>query len=264
MEALANVDLWSSQVLVLALSVTRIAVAFLLLPLFTQDTMPALVRNAVFLALAALSVALQPAVDVGHFHAVDWLRLFGKEVFIGAAIGVLFGSVLWAFDVAGQIIDMKTGASMAQVMDPLSGHQTPLTSALLSRLAIMLFMSSGGFLLLVGLMLQSYALWPVGATLPPPRPGGVTLIEAEFGRIATLGLLISAPALVVLYVVEGVFGLINRYAQQLNVFAMSSSIKVLASQALLILLLSTFAQLLVDDIASRPAIVLRSLKAMLR
>ena len=264
MEALEHVDLWSSQVLVLGLSATRIAVAFLLLPLFTQDTMPALVRNAVFLALAALSVALQPAVDVSRFHSVDWLRLFGKEVFIGAVIGVLFGSVLWAFDVAGQIIDMKTGASMAQVMDPLSGHQTPLTAALLSRLASMLFMSSGGFLLLVGLMLQSYALWPVGSVLPPLKPGGMTLIEAAFGRVATLGLVISAPALVVLYVVEAVFGLINRYAQQLNVFALSSSIKVLASQALLILLLSTFAQLLIDDIASRPAIVLRSLKAMLR
>ncbi len=264
MEALQHVGFWSSQVLVIGLSATRIAVAFLLLPLFTQDTMPALVRNAVFLALAALSVALQPAVDVGHFHSVDWLRLFGKEVFVGAVIGVLFGAVLWAFDVAGQIIDMKTGASMAQVMDPLSGHQTPLTAALLSRLASMLFMSSGGFLLLVGLMLQSYVLWPVGAVLPPLNPGGVTLIEAEFGRVATLGLVISAPALVVLYVVEAVFGLINRYAQQLNVFALSSSIKVLASQALLILLLSTFAQLLVDDIASRPAIVLRSLKAMLR
>lgn len=264
MEALEHVDLWSSQVLVLGLSATRIAVAFLLLPLFTQDTLPALVRNAVFLALAALSVALQPAVDVAHFHSVDWLRLFGKEVFIGAVIGVLFGAVLWAFDVAGQIIDMKTGASMAQVMDPLSGHQTPLTAALLSHLASMVFMSSGGFLLLVGLMLQSYALWPVGAVLPPPRPDGISLIEAEFGRVATLGLVISAPALVVLYVVEGVFGLVNRYAQQLNVFALSSSIKVLASQALLILLLSTFAQLLVDDIATRPAIVLRSLKAMLR
>ena len=264
MEALEHVDLWSSQVLVLALSATRIAVAFMLLPLFTQETMPALVRNAIFLALAALSVALQPTVDVAHFTSVDWLRLFGKEIFLGAVIGVLFGAVLWAFDVAGQIIDMKSGASMAQVMDPLSGHQTPLTATLLSRLAGMLFMSSGGFLLLVGLMLQSYTLWPVGAMLPPLKPIGMSLIEAEFGRVATLGLVISAPALVVLYVIEGAFGLINRYAQQLNVFAMSSSIKVLASQALLILLLSTFAQLLIDDIASRPPIVLRSLKAMLR
>jgi type III secretion protein T len=92
----------------------------------------------------------------------------------------------------------------------------------------------------------------------------VALLEAEFGRLATLGLLISAPSLVVLYLVEGVFGLLNRYAQQLNVFSLSASVKLLAAQALLILLLSTFAQRLVDDIDARPPVVLRSLKAMLR
>jgi type III secretion protein T len=264
MDALANVGLWSSQILLAGLSTTRIAVAFLLLPLFTPDTMPALVRNAVFLALGGLSIALQPAVDARHLDALDWLRLFGKEVFLGGAIGLLFGSVLWAFDVAGQIIDMKTGASMAQVVDPLSGHQTPLTAALLTRVASVVFMSSGGFLLLVGLMLQSYVLWPVNAPLPALRPGGVALLEAEFGRLATLGLLISAPSLVVLYLVEGVFGLLNRYAQQLNVFSLSASVKLLAAQALLVLLLSTFAQRLVDDIDARPPVVLRSLKAMLR
>jgi len=263
MEALAGIDHWSAQALLLGLSTTRVAVALLLLPLFSPDTMPPLVRNAVFVALAVLSLALQPVVDVHALHAVMWLRLFGKEIFLGALIGLLFGSVLWAFEIAGQIIDMKTGASLAQVVDPLSGHQTPLTAAFLSRLAGFAFMGSGGLLLLVGLMLQSFALWPVDAVLPPPRLAGVTLVEAEFGRLATLGLLLAAPALVVLYLVEGVFGLVNRYAPQLNVFALSSSVKLLAAQALLLLMLTSFIQVLVDDIAARPPIVLRTLKALL-
>jgi type III secretion protein T len=263
METLAGIDQWSAQALLLGLSTTRVAVALLLLPLFAPDTMPALVRNAVFLALAALSLALQPAVDVHALDAAQWLRLFGKEVFIGALIGLLFGSMLWAFEIAGQIIDMKTGVALAQVVDPLSGHETPLTAAFLARLAGFAFMGAGGLPLLVGLMLQSFALWPVDAALPSPRFGGVALVEAEFGRLPTLGLLIASPALVVLYLVEGVFGLMNRYAPQLNVFALSSSIKLLASQAMLVLMLTSFVQLLVDDIAARPAVVLRTLKALL-
>lgn len=263
MEGLFTTGHWSSMVLLIGLSSTRVATAFLLLPVFTQDIVPALVRNAIFLALAALSIAMQPIVDVTSFQTVDWLRLFGKEVFVGAAIGLLFGSVLWAFEIAGQVIDMKTGASMAQIVDPLSGHQTPLTGAFLSRLAGFVFMFSGGFLLLVGLMLQSFALWPVASTLPPLNPGGVQFIELEFGRLATLGLLISAPFLVVLYLIEGVLGLVNRFAQQLNVFSLSTSLKVLAANALLMLTLSSFVQLLIDDIASRPGIVLRTLKTML-
>jgi type III secretion protein T len=253
---------WSDQALLIGLSSTRVATAFLLLPVFSTDLVPAMVRNAIFLALAALSVALQPRVDVSGFLTADWLRLFGKEVLLGAVIGLLFGSVLWAFEIAGQIIDMKTGASMAQVLDPLSGHQTPLTGSFLSRLAGWVFMAGGGFLLLVGLLLQSYALWPVAATLPPLKLESVRFVELAFGRLATLGVLISAPFLVVLYLIEGVLGLVNRYAQQLNVFSLSNSLKVLAANALLMLTLTSFVQLLIDDLDARPAVVLRTLKAM--
>ena len=47
--------------LLLGLAATRVAVAFLLVPLFTADLIPALVRNAMFLAIAMLSIAVQPA-----------------------------------------------------------------------------------------------------------------------------------------------------------------------------------------------------------
>jgi len=264
MDPLAQLDGWGAQALLLGLSATRVAVAFLLLPLFSPDLVPPLVRNAIFLALAALSLALQPLADVHGFHALDWARLFGKEVFLGAVVGLMFGSVLWAFDIAGQIIDLKTGASLAQVIDPLSGHQTPLTAAFLSRLAGYVFMASGGFLSLVGLLLQTYALWPVAAMLPVPRAGSVLLVEAEFGRLAALALLVGAPAIVVLYLVELVFGLVNRYAQQLNVFALSSAVKLLAAQAVLLMMLGSLAQLVVDDIARRTPIVLRTLHALLK
>jgi len=263
-ETLDNVGLWSAQVLLVGLSVTRIAVAFLLLPPFSSDMLPPLVRNALFVALAVLTVAMQPAADVVAFRALDWLRLFGKEIFIGSVIGLLFGAVLWAFEIAGQVIDMKTGAALAQVIDPLSGHQTPLTAALLSRLAMFVFMSSGGFLLLVELLMQSFATWPVTSSVPMPRAGTVVILETGFGRISALGLLVSAPFLVVLYVVEGTFGLVNRYAPQLNVFALSGAIKLLAAQALLAMLLMSLGQLVVDETASTPATVLKALHAILR
>ncbi|MEW6703886.1 MAG: type III secretion system export apparatus subunit SctT [Pseudomonadota bacterium] len=262
MEGLFAAGDWSALALLVGLSTLRIAVAFLLLPLFTPDLVPPLVRNAIFIALAVLTLALQPVADVGAWTTAHWLRLAAKEAFLGAAIGLLFGSVLWAFEIAGQFIDLKTGASMAQVLDPLSGHQTPLTGAFLSRLAGFVFMFSGGFLLLVGLVMESYAIWPVAQPLPQFKTGGVGLLEAEFGRLMLLALLISAPFLVVLYLIEGVLGLVNRFAQQLNVFALSSSLKVLAANALLMLTLGSLVQLLIDDIAARPGVVLRTLKAL--
>ena len=68
-------------------------------------------------------------------------------------------------------------------------------------------------------------LWPVRSPMPTLAAGGARLFEGEFGRIMLLTLLVAAPALVLLYMVEGVLGLINRFAQQLNVFSLSQSLK---------------------------------------
>ena len=262
MESFAQIARLSDQALLLGLSTTRIAVAFLVLPIFTGDLIPATVRNAIYVAFGVLALALQPAATNAQVMQVQWLLLFGKEAFLGAGIGFLFGSVLWAFEAAGALNDTKIGATTAQVTDPMSGQQTPLTGAFLGRLANFVFMFSGGLLLLMGTLLDSYVLWPVLSKLPALKAAGAGAFEAEFGRLMLLALLIAAPSLVVLFAIDGVLGLVNRFAQQLNVFSLSMSIKTWASTAVLMLMTASMVQQLIADVQSRPAIVLRTLRAL--
>jgi len=252
----------SGQALLLALCTTRIAVAFLLVPLFTGDLIPATVRNAIYVAFGLLALVLQPPMVPGALNHVSWLALFAKEAFLGGGIGFLFGTVLWAFEAAGQLIDTKVGATTAQVTDPLSGQQTPLTGAFLGRLANVVFMFSGGLLLFVGTLLDSYRLWPVLSRLPVLDARGLVVFEHEFGRLMLVALLVAAPALVVLFAIDGVLGLVNRYAPQLNVFALSMSLKTWAATLVLMLTLGAMVQHVVADVQSRPDVVLRSLRAL--
>ena len=67
------------------------------------------------------------------------------------------------------------------------------------------------------------------AGLPELPASGVRVFEGEQGRIMLLTLLVAAPGIVLLYVVEGVLGLVNRYAQQLNVFSPAMSLKAVAA-----------------------------------
>ena len=263
MESLALFGSLSDIALLLGLSATRVAVAFLLVPLFTNELIPALVRNAMFIAIALLSLMLQPTPAPMVLTTWQWITLFAKEAFIGGAIGFLFSGVMWAFEAAGQVIDSKVGTTQAQVMDPLSGHQTSLNGALFGRLASFVFMAGGGFMVMIGTLLESYALWPVRAPFPSLVEGGTRLFESEFGRIMLLTLLIAAPALVLLYLVEGVLGLINRFAQQLNVFSLSMSLKAVASIWIIWIQIVTLVQLLQDDLLSRGGIALQSLRALL-
>lgn len=215
-----------NDLLSIGLTVPRIAAAFMILPLFTGETIPALVRNSFFVALAIVAFPIAAAsAPLANMGAAMWPLLVIKELFIGGVLGFLFGSVFWALSAAGTLIDSKVGANFSGVIDPIQGHETSLTGELLSQLAAWLFMASGAFLVFLDLLLSSYALWPVSAFTPELKNAGITLLGGEFARLMTLALLFSAPALVLLSLVDMSLGLVNRYAEQLNVFALALAIK---------------------------------------
>ena len=262
MESLFLTGNLGDTALMLGLAAARVAVAFLLVPLFTQELIPALVRNAMFMAIALLSFTLQPQVQPMAFTALQWVGLFAKEAFIGGAIGIFFSATMWAFESAGQIIDNKVGATQAQITDPLSGHQTSLNGAFFARLASWVFMAGGGFMLMIGGLLESYALWPVRQPLPVLAGGGMRLFEGAFGRIMLMTVIVAAPAMVLLYLVEGILGLINRFAQQLNVFSLAMSIKAVAATWIVLIQLASLVQLLQDDLMAQGGALIGNLRRL--
>ena len=241
-------SLLSSQTISVALATTRIAVAFLILPLFSNELIPALVRNAIFVSLAVMTLAIQPTQMVGDISESLWVLLFLKEIIVGLAIGFLFGIYLWAFETAGMIIDTHVGISMAQIMDPISGHQTTLFGELLGRLANYIFIAVGGLMLLVGVLFESYYFWPIEQKLPGISHASLGLFETEFGNYFRLTLLITSPILVVIFLIDAVMGLINRYAQQFNVFFLSMSIKMTAAIFILMTMIFMLSDLLISEL----------------
>ncbi|RQP21277.1 type III secretion system export apparatus subunit SctT [Piscinibacter terrae] len=245
--------------LLLGLSTTRVAVAFLLLPVFAPETVPALVRNAIFLAMGMLTVALQPAVPVEHFTTSQWIGLFAKESMLGLALGFGLAAFLWAFEAAGQIVDTKISVGNTQLTDPMSGQQVSVSGALMGRLATFMFMMGGGMLLFVGTVVESFHAWPLAQMSIVPRQAAVPVFEHHLADLMTLAFLIAAPALVVMFAVDMSLGLVNRYAPQLNVIAISMSIKGVAGTAIWMLLLATLADGFTQLLAKRIAAILPTL-----
>ena len=250
--------------LILAVAITRVATAFALVPVFAPDTLPPLVRNSVFVAFALIALSLQPDAATLRLTPDAWAGLFAREALIGLLIGFFFSAILWAFESAGQIIDLKVGASLAQLIDPLSGHDTSLNGAFLGRLANFVFMFSGGLLLLANVILESYAIWPLSTAAPEFHLSGLPLVVGEFSRMMTLAVLIAAPAVIILHLLEGGLGLVNRFAPELNVFALSLSIKSWLATLTLLATASTLVQMLLDDTFARRGIVLDLLRAFAR
>ena len=208
------------------MTLPRIAAAFVIVPLLTPDTVPALVRNSLFVSFA---VVVMPLVTMSgaieNITASMWPFIVMKEIFIGAIFGLMFGSIFWAIGMAGGIVDTQIGANMANAIDPIQGHQSSLSGVWLSRFASMLFMASGGFMIFLDLLLGSYQLWPIEQSLPVLSLADAGIFINEFEYIMTAALLIAAPAMMLLALIDIAFGLVNRFAEQLNLLSLTMPIK---------------------------------------
>lgn len=222
----------------------------MVLPLFSNEAIPSLVRNSVFVTLALIAIVVQPAVDVAAFSTGQWISLFAKEAFIGIAIGIFFGVYLWAFEAAGVLIDTQVGSAMAMVFDPLSGHEVTLFGEFLSLWINYLFLAVGGLLLLVSAVLNSYVAFPLADPVSTSlSAASLTLFESEFGTFVTFALMIASPFIIVIFAIDLSMGLINRYAQQLNVLFLSMSLKSLAAMLMLMVMLPFLMDVLIDQVA---------------
>ena len=245
---------WLDQVLTVGIASARFGFAFVFVPLFSREVMSTTVRNSIIVTFGLIALTLQPHFAPRDLSAAGWALMLFKEAAAGGIIGLFFGTILWAMAAAGEVIDTKVGATIGQLIDPLSGVTTSLTGILLGRFAQVVFVSAGGLTLFIGTIMASYTVWPLG-------PGGITLdlrssfyFEGEFGRLFALAFLFAAPVLTVLYVVDAGMGFLNRFAQQFNVFALSMPIKAVAAIFVLILSLPLLANAVVEDMASRDGI----------
>jgi len=236
----------SQLIMSIGVILPRIGGAFLLLPYFNGDTIPPMLRNVFLVSLALVLVPYSLQQPIPPMAGTQLIPLLVKEVFIGVAIGFTFGIVFWAIEGVGQVIDTKVGSTTAQLSDPLTGHQTTLIGTFLARLAGYLFAAFGGLRLFIDLVLSSFQVWPVMEPLPNlPALGSVFFVH-RFDDLMRITLLLSAPVLIALTLLEVGMGFINRYAPQLNVFTLSMSLKAWLAIFIVLLSLGNMSSFLLD------------------
>jgi type III secretion protein T len=217
------------------LTLPRLLAIFLVVPFLSGAMLTGTVRNALLLMLAIYMAPVagelpQPSIAI-------WVLIAGKEALIGLMLGLGFGIFIWAIQSVGDLIDFQTGSGNASFFDPVAGHDNGPTGEFLGWLVITLFVSAGGLLAMLGVVVESYRLWPVASFFPDP---GAVLEQFALRQGDTLFLWIvklAAPVVFVLLLVELGVGLISRVAPQLNVFVFSQPLKSLLAHLMLLLFL---------------------------
>lgn len=217
------------------LTLPRLFAIFAVVPFLSGSMITGIVRNGLLLMLAIFMSPVAgnlPEVNIG-----TWVLIASKEAFIGLLLGLGFGIFIWAIQSVGDLIDFQTGSSNASFFDPVAGHENGATSEFLGWMVITLFVSAGGLLAMLGVIVDSYRIWPVGSFFPNL---GLVLEQFAIRQGDTLFLWIvklASPVIVVLLLVELGVGLVGRVAPQLNVFVFAQPLKSLLAHLMMLLFL---------------------------
>lgn len=227
----------------------RITAAVAIAPLFPTSLFPVLLRAAIVVALALHLHPYMSAHVPAGLSPIEWLVLVGKESFIGALLGLAVGTLLWAFESVGAMLDFQIGFGNAPLFDPFGGHANGPLSGFMLRFGVVMFVASGGLQVLTSLLFDSFVLWPVASFYPSISDALVQLGSGWAGSLLKLTALLGVASVLVLALVDLALGLVNRVVPQLNVFFLTMPVK----GALGALMLALYLAYLVDVAAGQLA-----------
>jgi len=206
------------------LVLARVTPLFLLAPIFSSTAIPPVVKGMI---AVGISVGLTPIAMHGQHIPSDPMQVAGL-VFEGLLVGTSFAFALAvlmaAVESAGSFIDVVSGFSYGELINPLSGQTGAVMSRFYTLFGTMIFLVIGGDAWTLRGLGRTFQLVPLTEA---PRLGSlVGGAEQAFSTIFTSALEIGAPVLAALLITDVAFGVVSRVVPQMNVFAVGFPTKV--------------------------------------
>ena len=196
---------------------TRILGLMSAAPLFGHSSIPARIKIGLGVLIALIvapTVTGVPAVDP---MSLTGLLILAQQFIIGLAIGFAMRLIFAGVEMAGEIAGMSMGLSFASFFDPQSHGHTTVISRFLSFLALLVFLSLDGHLLLLSALIESFTTLPIAAV--PIKGHGFLQIANWGGIVFSAGVQLSLPIVAALLITNLSLGILTRAAPQLNIFA---------------------------------------------
>jgi flagellar biosynthetic protein FliR len=195
----------------------RVLALFGALPVIGQAGVPMRVRIGLAFLIAFCAQASIPTMPVVALDSAAGMLVVLQQVLIGLSLGFAVKIVFVAVEYAGEIIGLQMGLNFAAFFNPMSGGEETAVSRFFGISVSWLFIVSGGHLLVIAAVVQSFSAFPVGndpfaflRAVEPQRWGA---------EIFSLGLWLALPLVAMLLFTNLVLGVIARVAQQMNIFA---------------------------------------------
>ncbi|WP_368654829.1 flagellar biosynthetic protein FliR [Ornithinibacillus sp. 4-3] len=216
----------------------RMTAFFVILPFFSYRTIPVRVKIAFsfFLAIIIFSSMDTSTMMVGDFY----LLLLIKEIVVGLLIGFIAYLIVTAVQVAGGFVDFQMGFAIANVIDPQTGVQSPLTGQFFYIIALLFLLSVNGHHLLIDGIFASYQMIPIDQMVFFGSENIAIFVIQAFSKMFLIAFQMAIPIVGCLFLVDVALGIIARTVPQLNVFVVGLPLKIFVSFVIILLFLPLF------------------------
>ncbi|RAP38745.1 hypothetical protein DID80_02520 [Candidatus Marinamargulisbacteria bacterium SCGC AAA071-K20] len=192
-------------------------------PFFSDKQIFAMAKVALVIWASALLIFVVPMpTQLPGTNMTFFLALL-MEFMIGMMLGFAASIMVIAIEFAGSLMDTQAGLSVASMLDPSTGRNAALFERMLKNVAILIFIIIDGHHMILSIFQQSFLVLPVGAPINMLEPIEFLLTLGK--EIFRIGVRLAAPIILVVFIVDFAFGLLNRVAEQINIFQLGFQIK---------------------------------------
>lgn len=193
----------------------RISALLVTAPLFSIHAVSLRLRIAISIALTIFIYPNFNWPQIDPFTAQGIFEIL-NQIFIGCLMGLTLQIVTAAVVIAGQSISNSLGLSMTTLIDPALGN-VPVLSQFFTILCTLIFLTTGGHLILITAVFDSFSQIPIGVSLLHQTTWGKLLAWSSL--MFSGGLLMALPVLATMLMINAGLGIVSRSAPSLNIFS---------------------------------------------
>jgi type III secretion protein T len=194
--------------------------------LLNSSVIPGAPRMAAIIAMMFFTIPINQEWAQGFDRSLTaYVILFAKEYAIGFLLGYVVAKIFWAVQAAGAFIDNQRGTAIASSIDPLLGEESSTLGNLFSITFTTYIFVSGTMLLLIGVLFNSFLLWPVSKGVPVVSDQFPVLALGMLDSAMKLMFVMAAPIIAIMFVAEFSLAIVSRFAPQVQVFVLAMPIK---------------------------------------
>ncbi|MBR9786761.1 MAG: flagellar biosynthetic protein FliR [Vibrionaceae bacterium] len=195
----------------------RVSAVFISMPFLGDALIPIWIRTLFALSIVVITAPLMPAMPAVDLFSLTSLLLAFEQAIWGLFFGLILHMLFTIFTMLGQIVSLQMGLGMAMMNDPVNGMSVAILGRIFLLFSTLLFLALEGHLLIIDIVIQSFEVWPVGSGLSAISLDGIISV---FGWMFASSLALALPAIVAMLLANISFGVMNRAAPSLNVYAL--------------------------------------------